>query len=229
MTIKPSNQPTMPRSKQYLIDDLSYKNSWRLFKIMAEFVDAFEQLGDIGPAVSIFGSARVPREDPSYALTYELAQKIAGHNYAIISGGGPGIMEAANKGARDAQGISVGLHIHLPFEQQCNPYVDIKCDFRYFFVRKVMFVKFAKAYVIMPGGFGTLDEFSEALVLMQTRRIKPCPLILVGRSFWQGLIDWFTISLLTSGYIKKQDFTLFHIVDTVDEVMDILAREGVHA
>lgn len=218
----------MPRSKQYLIDDLSYKNSWRLFKIMAEFVDAFEQLNDIGPAVSIFGSARVPREDPSYTLTYELAKKIAGHNYAIISGGGPGIMEAANKGARDAEGTSVGLHIHLPFEQQSNPYVDIKCDFRYFFVRKVMFVKYAKAYVIMPGGFGTLDEFSEALVLMQTRRIKPCPLILVGRSFWQGLIDWFTTSLCASGYIKQQDFSLFHIVDTVDEVMDILAREGVH-
>ncbi len=216
-------------SKQYLIDDLSYKNSWRLFKIMAEFVDAFEQLGDIGPAVSIFGSARVAPEDPAYTLTRELARRIAREHYAVISGGGPGIMEAANRGARDAQGTSIGLHIHLPFEQKRNPYVDIQCDFRYFFVRKVMFIKFARAYVIMPGGFGTLDEFSEALLLMQTRRIKPCPIILVGRAFWKGLTDWFTTSLLTSGYIKKQDFALFHTVDTADEVMQILAREGVHA
>jgi hypothetical protein len=220
---------TMPNSKQYLIDDLSYKNSWRLFKIMAEFVDAFEQLGDIEPAVSIFGSARVQRDDPSYIMTYNLAKKIAGHHHSIISGGGPGIMEAANKGARDAGGTSVGLHIHLPFEQKSNPYIDIKCNFRYFFVRKVMFVKYAKAYVIMPGGFGTLDEFSEALVLMQTRRIKPCPLILVGRSFWQGLVSWFEASLLTSEYIKETDFSLFHLVDTEDEIMDVLEREGVYA
>ena len=219
----------MTQSKQYLIDDLSYKNSWRLFKIMAEFVDAFEQLSDIGPAVSIFGSARVPREDPAYTMTYELAQRIVAQKYTVISGGGPGIMEAANKGARDADGVSVGLHIHLPFEQQPNPHVNIRCDFRYFFVRKVAFVKFSRAYVIMPGGFGTLDEFSEVLVLMQTRRIKTCPIILMGRSFWQGLLDWFTGSLLTSGYIKKQDFALFHVVDTVDEVMEILAGDGVHA
>ncbi len=219
----------MPDSKQYLIDDLSYKNSWRLFKIMAEFVDAFEQLGDIEPAVSIFGSARVNRDDPSYTMTYNLAQKIAANHHTIISGGGPGIMEAANKGARDAGGTSVGLHIHLPFEQKSNPYIDIRCDFRYFFVRKVMFVKYARAYVIMPGGFGTLDEFSEALVLMQTRRIKPCPLILVGRSFWQGLVDWMKSSMLTSAFIKPNDLSLFHLVDTEDEVMDVLAREGVHA
>ncbi|WP_462324377.1 LOG family protein [Desulfoplanes sp.] len=219
----------MQTSKQYLIDDLSYKNSWRLFKIMAEFVDAFEQLGDIEPAVSIFGSARVTQDDPSYTMTYSLAREIVAHHHTVISGGGPGIMEAANKGAREGGGTSVGLHIHLPFEQKTNPYIDIKCSFRYFFVRKVMFVKYARAYVIMPGGFGTLDEFSEALVLMQTRRIKPCPLILVGRSFWQGLIDWFRSSLLQAGCIKEQDFSLFHVVDTQDEVMEVLSKEGVHA
>lgn len=218
-----------PASKQYLIDDLSSKNSWRLFKIMAEFVDAFEQLDDIGPAVSIFGSARVKRDDPIYLKTYNLAKKIAAKQFTIISGGGPGVMEAANKGARDARTTSVGLHIHLPFEQKSNPYIDIKCDFRYFFIRKVMFVKYARAYVIMPGGFGTLDEFSEALVLMQTRRIKPCPLILVGRQFWQGLVDWAKSSLLAAQFIKPTDLSLFHLVDTEEEVLDILNREERHA
>lgn len=209
----------MPNSRQYLLDELSQENSWRLFKIMAEFVDAIEKLSDLGPAVSIFGSARVDREDPLYELTYEIARQLTLSGYSIITGGGPGLMEAGNKGAMDGDGNSAGLHIHLPFEQKTNDYIKLRTEFRYFFVRKVMFIKYATAYVVMPGGLGTLDELSEALVLTQTRRIKPFPVVLVGSEFWSGLIDWFRKQLLSRGFIKEKDFQLFSVVDTPEEVL----------
>jgi len=214
----------MPLSKQFVIDELSYKDPWRLFKIMAEFVDGFEDLHDLGPAVSIFGSARAHPEDKIYQLTYDIAQKLAQAGYAVITGGGPGLMEAGNKGAVDGGGRSVGLHIHLPFEQKPNDYLNLKCDFRYFFVRKVMFIKYAMAYVVMPGGFGTLDELSEALVLTQTKRIKPFPIIMVGKEFWAGLVEWFKEQLLKNNYINEKDLDLFYIVDEPDEVVKIIRR-----
>ena len=215
----------MPDSRQYLIDDLSHINSWRLFKIMAEFVDAFEKLNDLGPAVSIFGSARETPKDPFYQMAYDIAYRLAGSGFSIITGGGPGIMEAGNKGALDAGGNSVGLHIHLPFEQRANEYINLRCDFRYFFVRKVMFIKYAKAYIVMPGGLGTLDELCETLVLTQTKRIKPFPVILVGREFWQGLLDWFTEQLVARGYMKESDFALFSIADSVWEVVELVKKK----
>ncbi|WP_028574297.1 TIGR00730 family Rossman fold protein [Desulfonatronovibrio hydrogenovorans] len=214
----------MANSRQYLIDDLSQANSWRLFKIMAEFVDAFEKLNDLGPAVSIFGSARVKENDPVYRLTFDIAKKLTESGFNVITGGGPGLMEAGNRGAMEGDGSSVGLHIHLPFEQKSNDFIDIRCEFRYFFVRKVMFIKYAKAYVVMPGGFGTLDELSEALVLTQTKRIKPFPIILVGKDFWSGIVDWFKDQLLTNGYISEKDFAMFQLVDTADEVVQAISR-----
>ncbi len=214
----------MSNSKQYLIDDLSQANSWRLFKIMAEFVDAFEKLNELGEAVSIFGSARVTEDDPVYKLTFDIAKKLTESGYSVITGGGPGLMEAGNKGAFEGDGNSVGLHIHLPFEQKSNDFINLRCEFRYFFVRKVMFIKYAKAYVVMPGGLGTLDELSEALVLTQTKRIKPFPIILVGSEFWSGLLEWFKDQLLTNGYIKEKDFDMFCVVDTAEEVLEAISK-----
>jgi uncharacterized protein (TIGR00730 family) len=212
----------MPPTRQFLIDDLSYRDSWRMFKIMAEFVDGFESLNEIEPAVSIFGSARCTPEDPLYRKTEELAAMLAKAGYTVITGGGPGLMEAGNKGAMEAGGHSVGLHIHLPLEQRANPYLNLRKDFRYFFVRKVMFIKYARAYVAMPGGFGTLDELSEALVLTQTKRIKPFPIVLVGREFWAGLVDWLRERVLPPGFVYEQDFDLFRVVDTPEEVVAII-------
>ena len=210
--------------RQYVIDGLSYKESWRLLKIMAEFVDGFDTLNEIGAAVSIFGSARVKPEDPVYELTYNIAKKLAQEGYSIITGGGPGVMEAGNKGAKDGNGKSIGLHIHLPLEQKPNDYIDTRLDFRYFFVRKVMFIKYAMAYVVMPGGFGTLDELSEALVLTQTKRIKPFPVILVDKEFWTPLIDWFKNKLLARNYIKECDLEIFFTLDDPDEVVSLIKR-----
>jgi len=214
----------MTASRQYLIDDLSVTESWRLFRIMAEIVDGFEVLGDVRPAVSIFGSARVPADDPLYGETEKLADLLSRAGYSVITGGGPGLMEAANKGAADAGGDSIGLHIHLPLEQKANPYLTIKSDYRYFFVRKLMFVKYAVAYIAMPGGFGTLDEVSEALVLIQTKRIKPFPIIFLGSAFWSGLMDWFRGTLLTRGFIAEKDLDLFTVLDTPEEAVQFIQR-----
>jgi len=204
-------------SKQYLIDDLSTQESWRLFKIMAEIVDGFEALSDIGPAVSIFGSARTTPDDPWYEKTALLAELLVKSGYSVITGGGPGLMEAANKGAGKAGGPSVGLHIHLPFEQGANDYLTLRCDFRYFFVRKLMFVKYAMAYIAMPGGFGTLDELSEALLLIQTKRIKPFPIILMGSEYWAGLTDWLQSRLLAEGAVDPEDLELFTVMDSPED------------
>jgi hypothetical protein len=214
----------MSVSRQYLINDLSVTESWRLFKIMAEIVDGFEELGDLHPAVSIFGSARVTPDDPLYHETTRLADMLCRAGYSVITGGGPGLMEAANKGAAEAGGESVGLHIHLPLEQKPNKFLTIRSDYRYFFVRKLMFVKYAMAYIAMPGGFGTLDELSEALVLIQTKRIKPFPIIFMGSAFWGGLIDWFRDTVLARGFLSPDDMELFTVLDTPEEAVSFIRR-----
>ena len=205
--------------KQYVIDDFKLEESWRLFKIMGEFVDGVEALHNIGPAVTLFGSARIKPEDPIYKKAVEIAALFVKEGFAVISGGGPGIMEAANKGAKEAGGTSVGLNIELPFEQIPNPYADIQVNFRYFFVRKVMLVKYAMAYIIMPGGFGTLDELFEAVTLIQTERIKPFPVILVGADYWQGLIDWIKDRMLAEKRISAEDVDILQIIDDPGDVV----------
>jgi len=200
-------------------------DSWAIFKIMGEFVNGYEKLSKIGPCVSIFGSARTKPEDRYYKLTEKVAHKIVDHGYGVITGGGPGIMEAGNKGAHLGGGTSVGLNIELPFEQHDNPYIDHdkSLDFDYFFVRKVMFVKYSQGFVVMPGGFGTLDELFEAITLIQTNKIEKFPIILVGRDFWEGLFDWVKSTLLDKFQnISPKDLDLIHLVDTEDEVIDIL-------
>jgi len=201
------------------------ENAWTMFKVMAEFVDGFETMNELGPCISIFGSARTKPEDKYYQLTVDVAAKLTEDGYGIISGGGPGIMEAANKGAYENDGLSVGLNINLPFEQHHNPYIDPdkNLDHRYFFVRKVMFVKYAQAFVVMPGGFGTLDELFEALTLIQTKKITQVPIILVGSEFWSGLIDWIKDTMLSKfGNISPGDMDLIPVVDTPEEVSQII-------
>lgn len=206
-------------------NEVKANDSWAIFKIMAEFVNGYESLGRIGPCVSIFGSARTKPEDKYYLLAERIAYKISKAGYGVITGGGPGIMEAGNKGAHLGEGISVGLNIELPFEQHFNPYIDSdkNLQFDYFFVRKVMFVKYSQGFVVMPGGFGTLDELFEAITLIQTKKIGKFPIILVGTEFWSGLIDWVKNVLLEKyNNISPEDLNLFKIVDTEDEVVEAL-------
>ncbi|HQO13837.1 MAG TPA: TIGR00730 family Rossman fold protein [Smithellaceae bacterium] len=204
--------------KQYLTDSLSIEESWRIFRIMAEFVDAIETLSKIRNAVSIFGSARVKPEDAYYKKTEELARLLVQGGFAVITGGGPGIMEAANKGATEAGGQSVGMNIRLPFEQKPNPYANLQIDYKYFFIRKVMFVKYALAYIILPGGYGTMDELFEALTLIQTKRIRSFPLILMGSEYWQGLLNWLKEKMLAEGKILSADLELIQIFDEPQDV-----------
>lgn len=202
--------------------EMKSSNSWLLFKIMGEFVNGFEQMGLIEPCVSIFGSARTKPEDPYYKKTVEIAEKIVKHGFGVITGGGPGLMEAANKGAQQGGGTSVGLNIVLPFEQQENPYIDKDklINFDYFFVRKVMFIKYAQAFVVMPGGFGTLDELFEALTLIQTEKITKFPIVLFGSTFWSGMLDWIKNTLLEEHQnISPKDLDLIKVVDDVDEAV----------
>jgi uncharacterized protein (TIGR00730 family) len=219
-------KPMNMQEKQYLIDAITMKESWRLFKILAEFVDGFETLSDVYPCVSIFGSSRVHQSDGSYEKARLIARKLAKGGFNIMTGGGPGIMEAANKGAKEGGGKSIGANIRLPLEQECNPYADIKLEFKYFFVRKVMLVKYAQAYVAMQGGFGTLDEVFEAMTLIQTKRIKPFPVILVGSDYWDSLWDWVQNTLLERGLISPADLDLVKILDEPDEVVRVI-REAV--
>ncbi|PID78049.1 MAG: TIGR00730 family Rossman fold protein [Deltaproteobacteria bacterium] len=205
-------------ARQFVIDDFKIGDSWRLFRIIGEFVEGFESMAKIGPAVSIFGSARTSPSDEAYIKAEEIAYRISKLGFSIITGGGGGIMEAANKGASRASGLSVGLNIHLPFEQNPNPYADIKLEFKYFFIRKVMFVKYAQAYVILPGGFGTLDEMFESLTLIQTKTIKPFPVILVGKEHWGNLVDWIKKELVVKKLISPEDPDLFRLVDSPEEV-----------
>ena len=208
-------------------NEIKTNDSWAIFKIMGEFVNGYEKLSQIGPCVSIFGSARTKPDHEFYKLTEEVAKKIVEHGYGIITGGGPGVMEAGNKGAHLAGGTSVGLNIHLPFEQHDNPYIDSdkNINFDYFFVRKVMFVKYSQGFVVMPGGFGTLDELFEAITLIQTNKIDKFPIILVGRDFWSGLVDWVRTTLLDSFQnISAGDIDILQVVDTADEVIEILDK-----
>jgi len=210
--------------KQYLIDAITVDESWRLFKILAEFVDGFETLSDIFPCVSIFGSSRVRPGDEHYENAVLIARQLARNGFNIMTGGGPGIMEAANKGAKEGGAKSIGANIALPLEQAGNPYADIKVEFNYFFVRKVMLIKYAQAYIGMPGGFGTLDEVFEALTLIQTKRIKPFPVILVGSEYWSGLWDWIRSNLLERKMISSEDVDLVTILDDPDEVVEAVRR-----
>lgn len=208
-------------------NEIKTNDSWAIFKIMGEFVNGFERMSSIGPCVTIFGSARTKPDDKYYKLAVRIAQKITHHGYGIITGGGPGIMEAGNKGAHLAGGTSVGLNIDLPFEQHDNPYIDgdKSLDFDYFFVRKVMFVKYSQGFVVMPGGFGTLDELFEAITLIQTNKIDKFPIMLVGSEFWDGLMEWMKKTLLSNNSnISPDDLDLIHIVDDADEVIDILDK-----
>jgi len=212
-------------SHQYGLDHFNVGDSWRLFRIMSEFVDGFDTLSALPhPAVSFFGSARTTPNDPCYELTVEIARKLAQAGYPILTGGGPGIMEAANKGAAEAGGISIGLNITLPFEQEPNKFTNLPLDFKYFFVRKVMFIKYAMAFICMPGGFGTLDELFEALTLMQTRRIKPFPVILVCNDFWGPLVEWFRERLVKDGNINRDDLFLFSILEEPDEIVSYIRK-----
>ena len=216
---------TEARNKSW--NEIKTNDSWAIFKIMGEFVNGYEKLSQIGPCVSIFGSARTKPDHKYYKLTEDVAKKIVDHGYGIITGGGPGVMEAGNKGAHLAGGTSVGLNIHLPFEQHDNPYIDSdkNINFDYFFVRKVMFVKYSQGFVVMPGGFGTLDELFEAITLIQTHKIDKFPIILVGRDFWGGLIDWIRTTLLDSFQnISAGDIDLVQVVDTAEEVIEILDK-----
>lgn len=205
--------------KQYVVDALSIEESWRIFRIMAEFVDAIETLSGVRHAVSIFGSARTKPGDICYQKTEQLARLLAESGFGVITGGGPGVMEAGNKGAAEAGGQSVGMNIRLPFEQKPNPYSNISIDYKYFFIRKVMFVKYAVAYVIMPGGFGTMDELFEALTLIQTRRIKSFPVILMGSQYWKGLLDWLRETMLSEGKIISHDLDSIQVMDEPEEVV----------
>jgi len=210
--------------KQYVINEITIKDSWRLFHIIAEFVEGFEALAELPPAVTIFGSARAKPEDEVYQKAELIATRLAENGFAVITGGGPGVMEAANKGAALAGGQSVGLNIQLPFEQYPNPYSNLNLSFRYFFVRKVLFVKYAVAYVILPGGFGTMDEFFEAVTLIQTKKIKPFPVILVGTDYWKGLLDWIRETVLKQGIISPDDLDILHLTDDPDDIVKTIKK-----
>lgn len=211
-----------PNNIQYPIDDFKSGESWRLFKIMGEFVEGIDGLHDLGPAVSIFGSARITKGHPDYETARKTAACFAAGGYAIITGGGPGIMEAANLGASEQNGESVGLKINLPFEEKGNAYMTRPLNFNYFFIRKVMFVKYAQAYIIMPGGLGTMDEMFETLTLVQTRRIRKMPVILMNKDFWGGLLEWIKHALAGSELISPLDMELFSIVDTPEQALEIV-------
>lgn len=205
-------------------NEIKTSDSWQIFKVMAEFVDGFEKMARIGPCVSIFGSARVDETSKVYNDAREIASKLAEKGYGIITGGGPGVMEAGNRGASDVEGTSVGLNIELPHEQSDNQFIDRDklMEFDYFFVRKVMFVKYSQAFVVMPGGFGTLDELFEAITLIQTKKIEKFPIVLFDSSYWSGLMEWIQRRLLEDGYISKEDLSLFHLCDDTDEVVQFI-------
>ena len=211
-------------AQEYEINDLAKEESWRMFRIIGELVEGFDKLSGIEPAVSIYGSARISPSDELYAQTEEVARRIGEMGFSIITGGGPGVMEAANKGALAAGATSVGLNIELPEEQAPNDYTTKSLTFRHFFVRKIMLVKYASAFIIMPGGLGTADELTEVLTLMQTRKIRPFPIVLFGRSYWQGFLDWLHGTVLASGYISEEDFDLLRVCDDPDTVVEAVQQ-----
>ncbi|MBU0759625.1 MAG: TIGR00730 family Rossman fold protein [Candidatus Omnitrophica bacterium] len=202
--------------------DFTTEDPWRIFRIMSEFVDGFDELSRIGPAVTVFGSARTKPGDKYYNLAEKTAELLSKKGFSIITGAGPGIMEAANKGAKKAKGVSIGLNIQMPVDQKANRFVTKLLDFRYFFCRKVMFVKYAKASVIFPGGYGTMDEFFESITLIQTKRIQRFPVILVGKEYWKGLMGWIKKDMLEEDRIEKKDLGIFHIADTAEDILRII-------
>jgi uncharacterized protein (TIGR00730 family) len=205
-------------------DEFTHTDTWRVFRIMGEFVEGFDELATITRGVSIFGSARTPPENPQYRAAQETAGLLARAGYAVITGGGPGIMEAANRGAFEAGGLSIGCNIELPFEQKPNPYLTRSLTFKYFFVRKTMFVKYSTAFIIFPGGFGTLDELFEALTLIQTRKIKNFPVVLFGCAYWKGMVGWVRELMLSEGKIGEADINMLNLTDSPEEVVEIVAR-----
>jgi uncharacterized protein (TIGR00730 family) len=209
--------------------DWLHSDTWRVLRIQAEFVEGFGALAELGRAVSVFGSARSPRDSASYAQGVEVGRRFAEAGYAVITGGGPGVMEAANRGACEAGGVSVGLGIELPFEQGMNEWVDVGVNFRYFFARKTMFVKYAQGFVVLPGGFGTLDELFEALVLVQTRKVTSFPVVLLGTSYWSGLVDWLRATMLAEGKIAERDLDLFTITDDTAEAVRVIVGSQVES
>ncbi|GEL95698.1 TIGR00730 family Rossman fold protein [Cellulomonas composti] len=207
--------------------DWLHGDPWRVMRIQSEFVEGFGALAEVGPAVSVFGSARTRAGSPEYELATDVAARLVEAGYAVITGGGPGIMEAANKGAKTAGGVSIGLGIELPFEHGMNDFVDLGVNFRYFFARKTMFVKYSEGFVVLPGGFGTLDELFEALTLVQTQKVVQFPIVLVGRAHWRGLLDWLNATLLEQGLISGSDVELVKLVDTAEEAVTEVIRRGV--
>ena len=202
---------------------------WRALRILSEFVEGFDAMAKVGPAITVFGSARTGPDDPMYDLARTIGRRLADAGFAVITGGGPGTMEAANRGCREAGGLSVGCNIELPHEQGMNPYVDLGVEFRYFFARKVMFVKYADGFVILPGGFGTLDELFEALTLIQTGKVQHFPVVLFGKEYWSGMFEWMRATVLVEGKISSEDLTLFTVTDDVDEAVEvILAHHQMH-
>ena len=210
--------------KQFVIDDITLKDSWRLFHILAEFVEGFENLADVSPAITVFGSARTKEGDQLYAKAYELAKILARNKFNLITGGGPGVMEAVNRGAKEEGVKSVGINIELPFEQKPNPYITLPLSCRYFFVRKVLFVKYAIAYIVLPGGFGTLDELFEAITLIQTRKIRPFPVILMGSDYWNALITFMRTHMLEKGMISEEDLGIFKVIDDPQEIAQYIKK-----
>lgn len=206
------------------MEELAGGETWRVFRIMSEFVEGFESLKDLGPAISIFGSARTKKDEWPYLTAMKLSEMLARRGFAIISGGGPGVMEAANRGARNGKGVSVGLNIQLPLEQKANRYQTKSLTFRHFFARKVMFVKYASGYVIMPGGFGTLDEFFESLTLIQTGKIRKFPVVLMGRKYWEGLIRWMEHTLLDERTIEPDDLNMFYLTDDPEDAVEYIIK-----
>ncbi len=226
-TVLRGAQVDLTTTDQRLLDsrgptDWVHTDPWRVLRIQAEFVEGFGGLAELGPAISVFGSARTRTDDPVYALGEQLGRGLVEAGFAVITGGGPGAMEAANKGACEAGGTSVGLGIELPFEQGLNPYVDIGINFRYFFARKTMFVKYSRGYVVLPGGMGTLDELFEAVTLVQTRKVTTFPIVLLGTAYWGGLLDWLRDSVLADGKISESDLELLQVTDDVDEAVELM-------
>lgn len=207
-----------------MLDRITMKDSWRLFHIMAEFVEGFESLAEVHPAVTVFGSARAKKGDQLYTAAYELSKVLARNGFNLITGGGPGVMEAVNKGAKEEGAKSVGINIELPYEQKPNPYITVPLSCKYFFVRKVMFIKYAIAYLVLPGGFGTLDEVFEAITLIQTNKIRPFPVILVGSDFWTSLVNWMRAHMLERGTISKEDLDIFRIMDDPEEIASYIKK-----
>jgi uncharacterized protein (TIGR00730 family) len=228
-TVTRRNQVQSTTTDQRLLDtrgstDWLHTDPWRVLRIQSEFVEGFGALAELGAAISVFGSARTTPDDPSYALAEKIGGKLADAGFAVVTGGGPGIMEAANKGACEAGGVSVGLGIELPFESGLNEFVDVGLNFRYFFIRKTMFVKYAQGFVVLPGGFGTFDELFEALTLVQTQKVTQFPIVLVGSAYWSGLVAWLRQTVLVDGKVSEADLDMLTVTDDVDEVVRIMAE-----